>query len=482
MQTRVLQSVGIDIGTTTTELVFSELSLRNVAGATHSPRYSITDRRILYQSPVAFTPLLGPGTIDVQGLNALLKAWYLDAGMSPEQVKSGAVIITGETLKATNARAVVMDMVADLGDFVVATAGAHLESVLAGKGAGVATTSLSKPGLHLNIDIGGGTSNYVVFEHGRVKDSACLNVGGRLVQTDAQGKPAFISEAAQGMVTELLGALPSGRALSREHLPALAARMADMICRVFMGTPDALTHSLLQTAPLRQAYRFQSINLSGGVAACCQEYPEQAQPFRFGDIGPLLAAALLQRLAALQLPVQVVDQAVRATVIGAGAWSLTLSGSTVWSEAPVLPLRNVPVALVHTNWNCLESQLNADIAEAVQRLDLNTQDDVLLAFAAGAPVTYRTVQHLAAGILAFHRAHRPGRTLLVAVGDDMGKALGMELRSLSVEAAGARAVVPLIVIDEVHFEEGDYLDMARPLHEGGFVPLTIKSLAFPIAK
>ena len=469
MNERVIQSVGIDIGTTTTQLVFSLLRLRNLAGMTQVQRYVITAREIVYESPVAFTPLEARGRLDAGRLGQMIRHWYADAGKSVADIESGAVIITGESLKASNARDVVMDMVAGLGDFVVASAGPHLESVLAGRGAGASARSLASPGYHLNIDIGGGTSNYAVFERGRVVDTACLNVGGRLIETGLDGQILHVSAPARLIGQETAGA----RGFQGTDLPAVAARMADMICKVMLHSPDALLQHLLQTPPLRKAYTFASVSISGGVGACWAA--PGGNPYRFGDMGPLLAEALRSRFASLSVRPEPSAHSLRATVIGAGAWSLTLSGATVWTQDYLLPLRNLPVALVSVDWKA-RGELVQAISDSVNRLDLDAGCHFVLAFPSGSAVDYATVQWLARNIDGFYAKAFAGsedRPILVSVEDDMGKALGMELRSLTARS--------LLIIDEVRLEEGDYLDIARPLYAQGVVPLTIKSLAFPVA-
>ena len=65
-----LLSVGIDVGTTTTQVVFSRLNLANVARTGLIPRVSITAREILYQNPNACTPRLNQDTVDTWGLSA----------------------------------------------------------------------------------------------------------------------------------------------------------------------------------------------------------------------------------------------------------------------------------------------------------------------------------------------------------------------------------------------------------------------------
>ncbi len=174
MTTRLLRSVGIDLGTTTSQVIFSELEIVNTAGPTSVPHYEFSRRDILYVSPVIFTPFADDGQVEVRALDVFIRQQYELAGLTVKEVESGAIIITGETSKVRNARDTVMTLAAGLGDFVVATAGPHLESVIAGRGSGAGAYSGQNAARVLNIDVGGGTSNYAVFEGGRVIDTACL--------------------------------------------------------------------------------------------------------------------------------------------------------------------------------------------------------------------------------------------------------------------------------------------------------------------
>ena len=133
-----LLSVGLDVGTTSTQLVVSRLTVENRASNFAVPDMDITERTILYKSPVYFTPLLDESHVDGAAIRTIVEEEYRKAGISREDVDTGAIIITGETSRRENARAV-LDALADLaGDFVVATAGPDLESGLAAKGAGAA--------------------------------------------------------------------------------------------------------------------------------------------------------------------------------------------------------------------------------------------------------------------------------------------------------------------------------------------------------
>ena len=199
-----LLSVGLDVGTTSTQMVVSRLTVENRAGAFSVPEMDIAKREILYQSPVHFTPLLGVDRVDGAALRQIVAAEYLRAGICRADVDTGAIIITGETSRKENARAV-MEALSDFaGDFVVATAGPDLESVLAAKGAGAAAFSERTGTRVLHFDIGGGTSNLALIEDGKVTATACLNVGGRLVKIE-QGKISYVSPVLDGIFRGKVG-------------------------------------------------------------------------------------------------------------------------------------------------------------------------------------------------------------------------------------------------------------------------------------
>lgn len=154
-----LLSVGIDIGTSTTQLVISRLTLENRAGPFSVPRIAIGEKEVLYRSAIHFTPLLSETEIDAEGVRAIVAEEYRRSGFRQTDISTGAVIITGETARKENARQVLAALSDFAGDFVVATAGPDLESILAARGAGIDEYSKEHHKRILHFDIGGGTSN-----------------------------------------------------------------------------------------------------------------------------------------------------------------------------------------------------------------------------------------------------------------------------------------------------------------------------------
>ncbi len=472
---KVIHSVGIDIGTTTTQVIFSELELVNRAPASQVPYYEFARRDISYVSPVVSTAMDEIGVINQDKLHQFIHGQYQAAGLKAEDVESGAIIITGETSKAKNARPAIMELAKTLGDFVVATAGPHLESIIAGQGSGAAAYSKEHACTVLNIDIGGGTANYAVFENGQVIDSACLNVGGHLVETDENGRITVVRAPARILCEDLFGAQFDPMQLSAVQLDSLMEVMAGLILEVAKGEASPVTEKLLMTNKLKSAHRYQCIFLSGGVAECYYAPETIGGSFVFKDTGPLLAQALHRCPELVALTTVRPNQTVRATVIGAGAYTLSLSGSTIWLNAEQLPIKNVPVVHPGLLWAQAGSG-NALVeawALAATRMDLEIKTRLYaLALPADVPVRYENILVICQALRVFSQQNPNPNPLLVISRQDIGKVLGMELQPY----LNGRS---LAVVDEVETRDGDYVDIGKPFFGGDVVPLTVKSLAFP---
>ena len=478
MNSKVINSVGIDVGTTTTQVIFSSLELMNTAAPTQVPHFEFIDRKLLYKSKIAFTPINPDGTIDDKKLWDLILNEYRTAGFDIKQVETGAIIITGETSKAKNAKATLMKLADDLGDFVVATAGPHLESIIAGRGSGSSAYSEEHTTTVLNIDIGGGTSNYVVFKNGKVIDTCCLNVGGRLIQTDLSGKVTKLSEPAKKILKNIIPNYQEDySSLSLNDLRSVCDVMADLIVECILGNNvSPLAKELLQTNPLKQSYSFGAVFLSGGVGECYYELKEMINnKFQYFDLGIMLAESLIKNDKLKRQNVIEPNQTIRATVIGAGAYTLSLSGSTIWLTAENLPLRNLPVLHPHFDWNDTNSSLSNGIEEAAKVMDISlSNDDYAIYLSKEMPVTYKAVQNSAKELIKIFNKYRNENSspAVVLSFNDIGKVLGMELSSVLKSR-------PLAIIDEVVSYEGDYVDIGKSYFGGEIVPLTVKSLAFP---
>lgn len=449
--TKTLLSVGIDIGTSTTQMVISRLQLVNRASPYTVPQIDIAEKQVLYRSPIRFTPLLSDTTIDALAIRDMVQEQYAAAGVAPERIDTGAVIITGETARKENARQVLEALSAFAGDFVVATAGPTLESVLAGKGAGAAAVSREKACPVLNLDIGGGTTNLALFDQGQTVDTGCLNVGGRLVKYDPAHKITYISPVLAG-VTDLR----VGQMVGEADLQPLAKLLAQVLCQALALAPNTglperfVTDKLLPLNGQRPLLTF-----SGGVADLLQT--TQAWD-AYGDLGVLLGRAIMDSPLG-QAPRAPSQETIRATVIGAGSHSTALSGSTIHYQGVRFPLKNLPVVYLPP-----EQELQT-LQRKRQWFAQGQQHQTVVALPGQKNPSFAQVCALAQALVP---ALQEEPIILVAVQEDMGKALGQAISRL---APGK----PVVCLDGVRLQDGDYLDIGAPIM--GVLPVVVKTLA-----
>lgn len=460
-----LLSVGIDIGTSTTQMVASRLTVENQANPFSVPRVTITHRELVYRSDIHFTPLLDEKTIDAEGVRAIVAQEYERAGIHREQVETGAVIITGETARKENAAQVLAALSDFAGDFVVATAGPDLESILAARGAGVDVLSRERDCTVLNMDVGGGTANLALYDRGELKAVTCLDIGGRLVRYGER-----VDYVAPGLTGRFPGVEP-GPPL---HLAALAAAARDMAQTLSQAAglrpPDhRLAHYATRGATPLRPLQADFITVSGGVADCLWEPPEDWKAY--GDLGVLLGRAIGEEFPADKLLRGC--ETIRATVVGAGSHTTELSGSTIFYREITFPLKNIPILKLEPGEEYLPPQELAQVLE--KKLDWYADEDgrVQLAIGLGGfpSPSYDQVAALARGLAGGLKEFlRQGFLPILILEQDMAKALG---QALSQWISG-----PLLCLDGVGTGQGDYVDVGAPVAGGTVLPVVIKTLAF----
>ncbi len=477
-----ITSLGIDIGTTTTCLIISRLATARLGGTHAMARVEIVDRQVVYRSPVVFTPVTDQNLLDSEAIFGWVNGQLEQAGLAWGKVDSGAVIITGESAQRANAQAVVSELADRAGRFVVATAGPSLEAILAGRGAGAAT--LSRQGRRvLNLDVGGGTTNGVLFADGEPATTLCAHVGGRLVRLDPfSARILSISPPAQRVVDELGLDLRAGARADPAQLWLLCTAMAEGLDQLLQGgQPSAVARALLIGPPLAGPVQAEQVTFSGGVGReIYQESPpiSLADVARYGDIGPMLAAALRQGPTIRRFHLREPPETVYATVIGAGMEVLELSGSTIFLRAEgFLPIHNLPMVrppgLLLT---APPDQIAHRIMEALTWFGTEgTGPDQPVALAIPGlkhPSFARVVnmaQGIAHGVAGLVQRQMP---VVVVLEENIGNVLGNSLAELLPRGH------PLICIDQIRAGTGDYIDIGEPLYGGMVVPVVVKSLVF----
>jgi ethanolamine utilization protein EutA len=465
-------TVGIDIGSSTSHLLFAKLTLQRQAQA-HSSRFVVTGREVVWRSPILITPFRADDLIDAATLGDFIDRCYQDAGFTKDQIDGGAVILTGEAIKRKNARAIDELFAAQAGKFVCASAGHKLEARLAAHGSGAVALSKQRGICLLHIDIGGGTTKLALIDRGTIVGLAAFAIGGRLIATDTRGDWTRIDHTARLVADDL--SLPLSPAVLADEtvrqriVQRLVAAAADIICDAPL---DPLAHSLLLTEPLPRKAAPAALTLSGGVA----EYIFGHEDSEFGDIARPLAHALAHELSSRSgLPLIDPGQRIRATVIGASQFTVQVSGKTIYLPDPyVLPVRNVPVVPVTMDAGRLDrARIAAEIHAGLDEIDLDNVPGVTIAFTWRGDPEHSRLKAACEAILGSLQPVRDQiKLLLLAIDGDIGKTFG-RLIHRELHWPGK-----IVCLDGVELHELDYIYLGELIAPPGVVPVVIKSLLF----
>jgi len=468
-----LLSVGIDIGTTTTHLVFSKLYVVNLAGGSAVANFEILSREITYESPVYFTPLIDETRLDVEKLQEIITTEYAAAGIEPSDVKSGAVIITGESALKENAEEVGKVLEGLAGDFVVAVAGPDLESILAGQGSGAQRISRREGITVVNLDIGGGTTNIAVFKCGEIWDTATFHIGGRLFTFNPYSlEVKSVTKVGASYADHLGISIEKGRPLNPKDIEVFCQGLVDVLDEVIdRRNLSPLSKIGLIRGPLRRDYQIDALMFSGGVGHFIYEN-EIKDVFSYGDYGPYFAQCIKNRSVALKKHrILKPDHTLRATVIGAGVYSMKLSGSTIYVKGKdFLPLRNIPVAQTFLEEDDDVQSIRQKLLRAVAPFKEN-YSVIALAVNGWKQPKLEGIKQLATAIASI-KENENGSPLIVISEGNYGKVLGYLLEDQLHKRE------ELICLDEIKLGGGDFIDIGKPLHIGNVIPVIVKTLVF----
>ncbi len=442
-------------------------------GHARTQKFIVSDRVILFAGPIHLTPLIGNDRIDFERLQEMLLKDYRDAGLSADDIDTGAVIITGETARRENAEKIVNALAEDAGAFVAATAGPNFEAVIAAHGSGAVQRSKDSGKTVLNVDIGGGTSKFAVCRNGRVTETASINVGGRLVAMNELGEIIRVERG--GMVlSDITGIdLELGAHLDERDADILASKMADALMEVIRGSSlSSHTEQLMLTPSLQTHTDIDEIAFSGGVA----EYIYAHETRDFGDLGVRLAHHIRSRIPATGLTLVEPQHRIRATVIGAGQSSLQVSGSTTFLSSGLrYPIRNIPVvAPTIISSGDMEKDVALAIEQALSRMDIHEgEDSFILAFKDAVRPSYESITRFVKGVVrALPKTVHSGRPIMLCFDSDVGNSVGNIMRRET------GVTNEILSIDELTLELGDYIDIGEPVIEGVVVPVIVKTLVF----
>lgn len=470
-------SVGIDIGTSTTQLVFSRISMENMSGYFCVPRICIVDKEVIYKSQVYITPLKSPVLIDGEAIREIVAEEFRRAGFTPKDVDTGAVIITGESARKENAAAVLDKLGGFAGEFVVSTAGPDLESIIAGKGSGVFQYTIDESCAAANLDIGGGTTNIVFFDNGEVVSKGCLDIGGRLIRLKKDLTVESVSPAA-GKIAQYLGIrLTVGQKTTLSDLERITDKMADLLAQALYVKPQEPLLQEIRTPGSAwlelQGKRISRICFSGGVADCIAK--AEGDPIPYGDIGVLLGRSIAKGDLMRAIPTFAGAETIRATVVGAGTYTTTISGSTITYARELFPMKNIPALKLslQEQAGCVAGQPEPLVEKIRWFLQQSESERLILALPGLANPEYKEIKILAHCLCeAADRALPADEPVLIVLEQDIAKALGILMEK---ELSGRRKVA---CIDGIKVEQGDYVDLGKPMLNGLVIPVVVKTLLF----
>jgi len=472
-----LTTVGVDVGSSTSHLMFSKVHLQRLMEGLSS-RFVVVNRETMWRSPILLTPYRSDYTIDADALSHFFNKAYKEANLQPEDIDTGAVILTGEALKRNNARAIA-DLFADKsGKFVCASAGHHLEALMAANGSGAVALSRKENITVLNIDVGGGTVKLALCENGKLIGTSAFAVGGRLIAFDDESNMVRVEGPAKQVAEDLGIELLLGEKLSAENRKKIVTRMTDVLIAYANREVDndPLCEILRLTDHLPKEKNIDAITFSGGVSEFIYGREENDR----GDLGKSLAHEIQHALGHKKIDKKVYDPGagIRATVVGASQFTVQVSGNTIFiSNNTVLPIRNVPVAYLDCNvsGDFTKNDVSDAIAKALLRLDMTDgETELAVAFRWGGDPLHSRLYELATGICKGlpKTVSNEKIPLIIVMDGDAGRTLGNILtKELNVEGE-------VISVDNVQLNDFDFIDIGEQMETTQVVPLIIKSLLF----
>ena len=433
-----LVTVGVDIGSSTSHLVFSHLTLERL-----DSRYVVAEREAFHESDIVLTPYVAGEDIDANALGDFIAREYKRARLLPEDIDTGALILTGVAVRRRNARAIGELFAREAGKLVAVSAGDALETVMAAYGSGAVGRSIRNSETVMNVDVGGGTSKIAVCQDGRVVAETALDVGARLHMADDPNARAIATQMADDLFLAMEGGAPNG----------------------------------MRLAPLAYRGKIDVLTFSGGVS----EYIYGRERGDFGDLGPILAREIRARAQKWGPRLEAPLAGIRATVIGASQYTIQVSGSTIYvAPLEALPLRNVPVIAptFDLDGEEIDSAAAAKEIEAVlARLDLAGGEQPVAVFVPWrGSASFARLDAFCRGVAAgLAPVLAQGHPLVLAGDSDVGGLLGIHCHE------ELKLANPVVSIDGLELKEFDYIDIGAMLAESGAVAVVIKSLVFPVS-
>ncbi len=466
-----LTSVGIDIGSSTSHLLFSRLTLRR-EGAGHSAQYKVTDREVLWSSPILLTPYLSKTLMNFDKIKGFIHDCYHSADLQPHDIDTGAVVITGEALKKENAQPISEHFMHSSGKFICASAGPHHEALLAAFGSGSVQMSKASQSRILNVDMGGGTTKFSLIANGKIISTAAINIGARLIAFDKDNRITRMEDAGSIFSLEAGQKRAVDDIIRDDEKQKIGSLMGQVLIDVLKhGDAMSLFARRLMITPALENFsgldNVDYIIFSGGVAEYIYHHTENT----YGDLGPFLGGTLCDYLDTLPRgTLMKPTQGIRATVIGASEYTVQVSGATSFftstSNLPAYGLKAVYVSHI----------VGTSFSESLQRAFIKYD---IYEFRAGLAISvsidgnlnYASLKEIAAGLVEAVKKS-PEIPVILTIEQDVACSLGSILKN------ELKLANELISIDGISVGMLDYIDIGKPVSMLELFPVTVKSLLF----
>ncbi len=472
----VLLSVGIDIGTSTTSIIFSRLVIENLSSGSKIPLYKIVEKNVIYRSKIYFTPLISNTRLDVFKIKDIIIREYENANIKPQDVSTGAVIITGDTARKENAKEVLSAISDFAGDFVVATAGPELEAIIAAKGSGADKYSHSNFTTIMNLDIGGGTTNIAIFDNGKAVDVACLDIGGRLIRFKENTlEIEYIFSKIRTLAKEIGIEAYEGKKLSISEIEAICEKLKDVILQSIGLSTKSKDYDFLITNEKDFKHKLEvlHISFSGGVGELIYNEP-LGDIFKFNDIGIILSNKIREALKKYNISLIQPVETIGATVVGAGSHSTDISGSTIkYSNKDLFPIKNIPILKLSLEEEEDKEKFFNIVRKKLNWINNGEIENVALSLTGRSNMKFSEIVSLSEIIIdSMKEVIEKNKLLIVVLFNDFGKVLGQSLM------ARLGSDIDVISIDSIDVSDGDFIDIGKPIGMGGVVPVIVKTLVF----
>jgi len=432
----------------------------------------VVGREIIWQSDIIFTPYLDDNTIDAEAAGSVRGRRLYAGRRHRNEIDTGSIILTGEALKRTNARAIAELFAMDSGKFVCASAGHHLEAVLAANGSGTVARSRRDQRTLLTVDIGGARRSWRWCATARSwRQPPWPSARVCWSRTSRVGSPASTSRRDRSLSTSA-SSWRSAKRLPAEDEARIVATWVDVLAGLIeLRTPEGIAAELMLTEPLPMDVVPQAITFSGGVS----EFIFLRETRDFGDLGLPLAKAIRDAMSSGRIALPAIidpDLGIRATAIGASLFTTQAGIHPYVSDESILPLRNVPVLIprLDLEGDIAPAVVASAIREAALRADFEEGEQ---AVAPLLRVARRCGRGAGAPLSRQRHPRRPARTIeasvpvVLLVDYTISRALGRALK----EDLGIPGDV--ISMEGVTVADYDFIDVTEVLHPAEVVPVSI---------